>query len=147
MNIVQNIFTYKDVAVTTRHSLYTIPTTVLNQHLNTEHRHWTKLKGCANPRRCVCGRYEQVSLLSWLPSNSQSDEGYDILHSPAKWWCHRVATGSRYCCYASVHHWFCHGFVLWSVWSCGSWQVKNELVDLVTEDYDVSLCQQIVYLF
>ena len=33
------------------------------------------------------------------------------------------------------------GFVLWSVWSW--FKTKREPVDLVTDDYDVSLCQQI----
>ena len=29
------------------------------------------------------------------------------LYSPAKWLRHKVVTGSRYCCYAPVLHWFC----------------------------------------
>ena len=50
---------------------------------------------------------------------------------------HTVVTGLRYCYYAPVLHWFCDRI------DCGSWQVKREPVNLVKEDYDISLCQQI----
>ena len=32
---------------------------------------------------------------------------HDQFNFPAKCWRHTVATGSRYCCYAPVLHWFC----------------------------------------
>ena len=30
-----------------------------------------------------------------------------LVYSTAKWWRHTIVTGSCYCCYAPVLHWFC----------------------------------------
>ena len=54
------------------------------------------------------------------------------LNLPAKWLRHTVVTGSHYCCYAPVLHWFCVVIGLIVV------QDKRDPVDLVTEDYDIN---------
>ena len=62
---------------------------------------------------------------------------YDYL--PAKWWCHTVVTGSCYGCKCTSVP-----LVLRSDgFDRGSRQVKGEPVDLVMEDFDVSLYQRI----
>ena len=48
-----------------------------------------------------------------------------------------VVTGSHYCCYAPVLHCFC--VVIGSI-MVHKRQVKRDLVDLVMEDYDITLC-------
>ena len=50
-------------------------------------------------------------------------------HSLAKWWCHTVVTGSRYCCCALVQ-WFCVLIVSIVVQEM---QAKREPVDMVME--------------
>ena len=56
-------------------------------------------------------------------------ESSQIHQSPAKWLCHPVVTGSRYCCYAPL-------VLCCDQFDRGSRQVKRDPVNLVTGDYD-----------
>ena len=89
---------------------------------------------------------------AYITTNYQIMNGYPEVwklgYSLGKWWRHTVVTGSRYCCYAPVLHWFC-AVIGTTVGSVRSWfktgKLCNGVLWRITLSANMTLTREIPY--